>query len=562
MKRFYFILCLFSSAAWSQVDCNLPTIQGGSMSFNLEFTAIPGNYNASQSINSTDEISNTNYLAPEITLSDGFKATAGSSVLLSVATCPAGNGIDLYVKDVPTDTGIEPSPSNIVWDSPDIWVRRNNDTGTTHESPVKNQINYIKVRVTNRGNQPSTGYETVTVHWGPNSLMFGRCGRLLTNTNCIGFGTLSTGIIQPGGSVVLTFPFTPVIVNNTDYQYAIQATSNTGSAFNQGTYSSHWSMIQHTRQLALKNLVIVDSALRSASVLVGSHEDSANNYNLELLVTNDETGKPIYQEAEVRLKMDANLYNSWRQGSMQTERMVNTTEDNIKVVTGNNALLKGLPMGGDFIGTVELDFNYLIGELTDKTNYSYHLIQRDAMTNEIVGGCAFKIGKEIRNPFEAKADDKEADKFQAITLSAYDIGEQAVYNWYDSEGNFVAEGKDLHIASAVAEKYKLEVISSVDGFKDYTEVEVRLKPGRLISISPNPSYDGKTTVHYKINEASSAYIMVTNYYMTPNGMSSNYIVDINATEKFIDIRNYPIGFYKVALVVDGEVMDVKILSTL
>jgi serine protease len=562
MKRFYFILYLVSSAVWSQVDCSLPTIQGTELNFDANFNAISGNYNATNYISSIDEISSTNYLAPEIVLNDGFKATSGSSVLISVENCPAGNSIDLYIKDVNADTGAEPSPSFIIWDSPDIWVRRNNDSGLTHESPVKNQINYIKVRVTNRGNQPSTGQETVTVHWGPNSLMFGRCGRLLTDTNCFGFGTLTVGVIPAGGSAVLTFPFTPQIVNSTDYQYAIQGSVNTGANFNVGANSSHWSMIQYTRILALKNLNVVDNANRTASILVGSHEESSNSYNLELLVTNDETGKPIYQEAEVRLKMDANLYNSWQQGAMQTERMANTTEDNVKIVTGNNALLKGLTMGTNFIGSVELDFNYLIEELTDKTNYTYHLVQRDAVTNEIVGGCAFAIEKEIRDPFLAEAPDKEVDKFEPVTLSAFDIGEQAVYNWYDSEGNFVAQGKDLYIANAVAEKYKLEVISSIDGYKDYTDVEVSLKPSRLISMSPNPSLDRKTTVYYKINEANSAYIMVTNYYMTPNGMSSNYIVDVNATEKFIDISSYPIGFYKVALVVDGVIMDVKILSTL
>ena len=46
---------------------------------------------------------------------------------------------------------------------------------------------------------------------------------------------------------------------------------------------------------------------------------------------------------------------------------------------------------------LEIDFNFLIDKLSDKTNYSCHLIQRDAITNEIVGGCTFQLEKDL-NP--------------------------------------------------------------------------------------------------------------------------------------------------------------------
>ena len=38
------------------------------------------------------------------------------------------------------------------------------------------------------------------------------------------------------------------------------------------------------------------------------------------------------------------------------------------------------------------------------------------------------------------------------------------------------------------------------------------------------------------------------------------VVGKDATEKNIDISYYPNGFYKVALVTDGQIVDVKILS--
>ena len=62
----------------------------------------------------------------------------------------------------------------------------------------------------------------------------------------------------------------------------------------------------------------------------------------------------------------------------------------------------------------------------------------------------------------------------------------AIYNWYDASGVLIFTGKDLSVSTDVAQKYKLEVIATADGFKDYTEVEVNLKPSTLGIINPNP----------------------------------------------------------------------------
>ena len=67
------------------------------------------------------------------------------------------------------------------------------------------------------------------------------------------------------------------------------------------------------------------------------------------------------------------------------------------------------------------------------------------------------INKNPRNPFIADAGgDKIVDSNEPITISASDINEPAIYNWYDSNGNLIFQGKDLEIANAVTDKYKLE----------------------------------------------------------------------------------------------------------
>ena len=52
--------------------------------------------------------------------------------------------------------------------------------------------------------------------------------------------------------------------------------------------------------------------------------------------------------------------------------------------------------------------------------------------------------------------------------------------------------------------------------------------------------------------------MILGYYEN-NGTSNNYILDVNSNEIDINISNYPNGFYTVALVIDGNIIDAKTL---
>ena len=210
------------------------------------------------------------------------------------------------------------------------------------------------------------------------------------------------------------------------------------------------------------------------------------------------------------------------------------------------------------MGALTLKFNFLIEELTDKSQFVYRLIQKDAVTNAIIGGETYIINKKPRPLFEADAGpDKIVDRNQPITISAVQVGKPAIYNWYDHNGNLIFTGKDLQIANAVAEKYKLEVISTADGFKDYSEMEVKLNPNRLKTIVPNPVNEN-TKIEYNLENVNSAYLMVVSYYMN-GGVSNNYLLDINTTDTTINFSNYARGFYKVVLVANGNIVDSKII---
>jgi hypothetical protein len=255
--------------------------------------------------------------------------------------------------------------------------------------------------------------------------------------------------------------------------------------------------------------------------------------------------------------MDDALYNAWERGGKTAQNIEATAVESKKMITNNHVLINTISMNANELTTLKLNFNFLTKELTDKSKYLYHIIQRDLATNEIFSAVAFEINKEPRPVFEAIADDKEKDRNETITISANQISEPALYNWYDANGNLICQGKDLTIATQVAQKYKLEVVATADGFKDYTEVEVKLKPSILSNMAPNPTTES-ATIGYKINEGGNAYFMILGGYGT-NAASNNYIINPDLGEIKINLASYTNGFYTVALVVNGKIVDAKTL---
>ena len=574
MKIKYFIFCLLGTVGWAQEDCTLPSVSAATFTFDATFEAIAGNYIAQDSIVSTDEIASTNYLAPEIILNDGFKATAGSEVLLTIKGCEF---IDLYIKDNADDNGSEPNNASVSWDSPDIWIRNSNDNGTAHQSPIFGQTNYIYVKVRNKStvsispNSPILAKVNVSIaspSANQDQAAALRSFNPIANDNYRFVGEQTITSINALGSTILVFEFIPPMpwVPAGGYRVNLNILARIECSQDPLRFPLTNVMnrdVVRNNNLATKNNIGIGMVSEFDGhflerIQINNPNNEIGVYRLELKKEDLELGKPIYDEAEVGLEMDPILFSAWERGGKIKAATRETTDEKKKIANNNQVLLDNIILNPFETGNLTVSFTFLADELTDKTNFVYHLLQKDAITDEIVGAQSFHISKNNIEAFEATAPDKEIDKFETITLTAEDIGEPALYNWYDSEGNLVYQGKELQIANAVAEKYKLEVISSVDGLKDYSDVEVSLKRNRVESIYPNPA-SNQVNLKYKINHGNSAYIIITSYYMT-NGISNNYMVNVNENEIDVNLSNYPNGFYKVILVVDGAVSDIQILS--
>lgn len=484
--------------------------------------------------------------------------------------------LDLYIKDSAGDLGIEPNTTSTnMWTSDNIWIRQNNDDQLEHENPEYNnagQPNYVKVRIINKSCIASTGNQQLKLYWAKSStglsypnpwtggVFHPTTGNLMGNP----INTLNIPILQPGEEKIVTLPW--IVPNPVDYgiegsKWNFSILARIESLDDPMTFietADLNSNVKNNNNIAWKNISIVDLIPNQSTSIVAivNPFKTQKKYYLEMLVDDAEIGNPIYGEAEVSIKMDDALYNAWERGGKEAQLLSSTLEEKKKIVAGNNVILDNIYFNPNEMGTLKLNFNFLTSQSTQKSTFRYHLIQKDAETHEIIGGETIVINKNPRTLFDADAgEDLLINANETITLNAKDIQEPAIYNWYDSNGNLIHQGQNLQIPNAIAENYRLEVISNLDGFKDYAEVEIKLKPSSIESISPNPA-SNNILVNYKLNGADSAYLMIIGYN---NGTSNNYILNLNSDHTSISINNYLAGYYTVAIIVNGKIVDTKTL---
>jgi hypothetical protein len=489
--------------------------------------------------------------------------------------------LDLYMQDTDTDTGQEPNiHTNIFWNSQDIWVRNQNDglVNQEHQNPEYDPVlpNFVYVNVRNKSCNTSTGSEQLKLywakantalswplHWEGNLYVVDNNGQQVLMGDEI--GTLTIPEIEKGESTILEFewdvPNQEVYMNiNNDNPWHFCLLARMISTIDPMTFSEGEFItdnVKNNNNIAWRNTTVVDINPNSPApvggvVAVGNFMNTTKNYNLEFFVEENEAGKPIYEESEISILLDDILYNSWNSSGKASTNFSGTFQNNKIIVENNHAVIENLTLTPGEIGTLSVNFNFLTEELTNKTEYTYHLLQREVGTNKLIGGETFEIRKPINSFFDANAgDDEVIDSNQSVTISAEEISGDATYNWYDPDGNLIFTGTDLTVSPEITMTYMLEVISDLDGFKDYDEIQIIVSPNRIESLVPNP-VSTQLTIDYVAENVSSAYIMILNQ---SNAETNNYILDLNSDQVTIDLTSYSIGLYSAILVCDGEICD-------
>lgn len=488
---------------------------------------------------------------------------------------------DLFIRDRVNDSGYDMGYP-FTWDideSPDIWVRNQNDglINQIHENPNINSPTYVYVRVTNHSCSASSGLETVELHWTQATSSSSWPQNYNGSSPSIGnhIGSIQIPLLLPGEETILTFNWNvldPTIHNNWNscLMARIENEANDPIIIHPNDLASD---IYVNNNVALRNTAVITTTISDPPVIngikyphgsfvyVGSSVPYDEFFDLILQVPENEIGNPITQEAEVTIRFDEVGWNIIKDYVLEHPD-VKILEDNVILLLNPNVALNNIYFSAGVRIPIYIGFNFLTDELTSKNEFKLHVIQKKSFSdpttlNSWTGGVHFTILKEPRVPFDADAGgDKHICVGEQVTLHATNVPEFVQYKWFDEDGSFICTGKDLTVSPNSHRKYKLQVTSEIDGFRDYDEINVNVDSTHIVLISPNPAYQ-VAVVDYVIANPTNATLEITNV-INP-GTFEQFALDINQSSFNLNVSNFMPGFYTIAIRQDGIIMDYKTL---
>jgi subtilisin family serine protease len=485
-------------------------------------------------------------------------------------------GLDLYIKDRPEDFGNQVNPYQWTWDldeSPDIWVRRQNDglVNQVNQNPEyqSSTPNYVYVRVRNKSCVTSVGTEKVDLHWTKASSLTSWPQNWDGSSPNIGnlIGSNTIGVLEPGDDTILVFTWNilnPYIHQN--WASCLMARIVNSSTDIITVHPNHAELdVYLNNNIALRNVTVVDIVPGIAEPLgningiyypnghyiyVGNPNLSANNFNFTFSSNKNDN---LTTYAEVKLIFDEAGWDLIGDEFLNNENF-KVAQPREVIVLNDSSFLTNINFPANTRIPVFVGLSFYADYKDLEKSFTFDVRQYSADNTMLLGGEHFEINKSMRAPFSADAgSDKNIDYGDDVTVSAVQISETAIYNWYDPEGNLIHTGKDMTISPEMTKKYKLELIAISDGSISLDEVEITVNKNKIIGISPNPA-DNFVSVDYILYNVSSSYLMIINQTGTS---FNNYVVNPNSSPTYVNLDSFMSGIYTVVLICDGAATDAK-----
>ena len=205
--------------------------------------------------------------------------------------------IDIYIRDAPGDPGDDQYTGSNFWNSPDLWIRNQEDGGVSHQPPEAREDNWFYTRVHNRGEGIArifyVGYSVK--EWAGTQFVFPDDFTLPSVANPPNLGVLLGGNLDPGDSTIVHTKWAEADVPpaGTHACWLAVAAPIYGGLDLPASGAHVW---EHNN-LAQKNLVIVDimpGESGDMSVVLGSrHIKEARYYTIELYRPKNELELPV-----------------------------------------------------------------------------------------------------------------------------------------------------------------------------------------------------------------------------------------------------------------------------
>lgn len=494
-----------------------------------------------------------------------------------IPTSPA----DLYVRDSVGDIGDEPSNASRLWASPDIWIE---DMAGNRVNPYGDDDYNVCVRIHNRSDSASLGNERLLLNWAKAGIDLNWSGSWTGEEFfiCKGKKVPKGGYVGDINGVVI-----PSIPAHSNYvikiKWHVPKPEDYMGCFAVGNQLRHFcllarvydghpilhenessesvkDLVRDNNNVAWRNVTILEGKQNRGAVSVGNPFKEPRTFSLSYsLRYNGLDEQLLYNYADVYLNMSSNLFELWQKSDFAGKGF-KVVDKNKILLTEPIATIERLVLQPEELYLLEAEVNFFTQEEPENNEFMFDIaeyIDDENEGKELIGGETYIAirNSERDSYFKAKAvDDKTVLPAEPVSFRAEPISEDAIYTWFDQKGDTVARGLNLTVTPTSTQHYKLEVVATADGFKDYDSVRATVRNGAIVSLSPNPT-DNQLTITYRLAAG------ITNATIEVSDVQSlsvqSYPVTATATTKTVSLAGLTAGTYVVKLIINGETVDTR-----
>ena len=301
--------------------------------------------------------------------------------------------------------------------------------------------------------------------------------------------------------------------------------------------------VTYNNNVVQKNVTIVNIGTTSSyegAVSVINHLKTKEAYSLDVIeLPNAINGSSntLFDKARVQLRMAPKILAAWNEGGNKGVKIKSTGNPCIQELISSDGSLDNIKLASKDIDLVKLSVNFktVLPFGSNPEKYTILLRQKDK-NGEVIGGETFEIIREPRPVIHPQIIKNENEG--KVTLSVTGVDEDAIYQWFDSNGKMIAEGAEMTCTPTRDETYRVEVTAKKDGYLTSDELLVKAGEGKM-KISPVP-VKSELTVSYNLPNGQ--------YELCITGVQNwlnygKYSIDSTKKEMRINVSHLPQGIY-------------------
>lgn len=489
---------------------------------------------------------------------------------------------DLYIADNVNDKGLEPNyTSNMIWDSPDIWIR-NTDDGLVNQTndhiyTHPDSSVYIYVRVSNFGYSPSYINRYLNLFWSSSALGLDKNTNFATGNNmgnkiC---AIPASGAIARDGSLIFKYHWTTIPA-----QLKNQATYHGGTMdMNIFAYLSNSSLsdlpttqdglisFAAHKNLAAKKHISLRPALGNAiqltpppfpiyghativPILIKNSNNANNTYSIEVVSSASNT---LFNKCTQKLQLSPALYSAWVTGGSQGVNITADPSNYTIKLNGTNSKIQNITIAPNQLDSVLLHC-ICAATPTNDVEYEFSLVMRDA-TNTIIEGESFDVfisGSAGVGVIIGQVNGPNG----SCQLLASGVNEPSLMEWYGPDSEFLGTGEVLQLGSnKAAGEYKLRVVSLKSAEVSYATITLGNETA-IDNVSPNP-FSSQFTVRLAQPATANMYVRLSP--LNGTGRAIEVPVATGEQEVVVSATDYPSGVYALGLSQNGIMIENRIV---